>query len=43
MISTIQKGELNANLLVQHLLADLDKFKGQKMQRDDITIVAFQV
>ena len=43
MISIIEKGELNANLLVQHLLADLDEFKGQKMQRDDITIVAFQV
>ena len=43
MISIIEKGELNANLLVQHLLSDFDEFKGQKMQRDDITIVAFQV
>ena len=43
MISTIEKGELNTNFLVQHILADLEKFKGQKAQRDDITIVAFQV
>ena len=43
MISTIEKGELNTNFLVQHILADLEKFKGQKTQRDDITIVAFQV
>ena len=43
MISTIKKGELNANLLVQRVLADLDEFKGQMTQRDDITIVAFQI
>ncbi len=43
MISTIEEGGLNTNFLVQYILDDLEKFKGHKTQRDDITIVAFQV
>ena len=43
MISIIEKGELNTNFLVQQILTDLENFKGQTAQRDDITIIAFQV
>ena len=43
MISIIEKGELNTNFLVQQILSDLENFKGQMAQRDDITIIAFQV
>ena len=43
MISIIEKGELNTNFLVQQILSDLENFKGRIAQRDDITIIAFQV
>ena len=43
MISIIEKGELNTNFLVQQILSDLENFKEQMTQRDDITIIAFQV
>ena len=43
MISIIEKGESDTNFLVQQILSDLENFKGQMTQRDDITIIAFQV